>query len=308
MLTKIATYNSENRKFSINEIKLNELKPTEVLIKQTAIAINEIDVIDSKNIANLGYAACGEVESIGEAVDWLKSGDRVAYVADINSYCSHKILDNSKLIKVPSNINSNAAAGILYRGCVAHMAAVRAFIVKPGMNILVDGIHSATSTFIAWMAKKCGAFVIGIAPENISVTSEICNVIVKNDQDLIKNILNATENIGCHGYFSSLITIPIEKIIEALTVSGVIVDHIGSIGSINMNQLMCKSLFITAPSMMDYKTIKSELILSATEVWGMMINEKSLQMTYSEYPFDKIENAFAEVADAKSSSIVILKP
>ena len=41
-------------------------------------------------------------------------------------------------------------------------------------------------------------------------------------KDLIKNILNV-KNIGCHGYFQSLITIPIEKIIKALTVSGVIV-------------------------------------------------------------------------------------
>ena len=211
------------------------------------------------------------------------------------------------MVKVPDQTSSNIATAVLYRGIVAHMALVRTFIVREGIIALIDGIHTTTSSVMGWMAKKRGAHVVGITSENIQIPSNVCDVVVRTDSKyLVQNVINACKGIGAHLYIPSLNATPIDQIIQILTPSAVIVDHIGCITHISVSKLMQKSLFLTAPSIVDYKSLRTELILTFDEIVAM-INERPLQISFSEYNFDQINEAFSQVSSGKSSSAVILK-
>lgn len=312
MLSKVAVFNPGTGRFSIADetLKSDVLQPHQVLIGQTAIAVNEIDVADAKirKWNNLGYTACGEVEKCGEEVTWLKPRDRVVYLADTDSYRQYKIIDQAKLVKVPEHINTNLAAAVFYRGAVAHMSTVRAFIVRNGINVLVDGIHTPASSALGWMAKKRGAFVVGLTSENHAIPSEVCDVVVRSSaENGVADIMNAFKGIGAHLYFPSLERMSTDKLIEVLAVSAVIVDHLGVMTDLSVDQLRQKSLFLTAPSMMDYKTMRSELVLTVDEI-VCMLNERNFPISFSEYKFDQINEAFSQVSSGKSSSAVIVKP
>ena len=311
MISKVAIFDQKSGQFSMNDIKIDpdKLGPNDVLVKHTAVAVNEIDVADGRirEFSNLGYTACGEVIRCGEKVGWLQPGDRVAYFGAIGAYCQYRTVDNSKLVKVPDQISSNVATAVLYRGIVAHMALVRTFIVREGIIALIDGIHTTTSSVMGWMAKKRGAHVVGITSENIQIPSSVCDVIVRTDsKNLVQDVINACKGIGAHLYIPSLNATPIDQIIQILTPSAVIVDHIGCITHISVSKLMQKSLFLTAPSIVDYKSLRTELILTFDEIVAM-INERPLQISFSEYNFDQINEAFSQVSSGKSSSAVILK-
>lgn len=311
MISKVALFEAKTGQFSINDSKIDNEKigPKQVLVRHTVIAINEIDVADGciRAFNNLGYTACGEVMKCGDQVNWLQVGDRVAYFSEIGSYCQHRIIDGPKLIKVPDQINSNVATAVLYRGIVAHMATVRTFIVREGIIALIDEINTVTSSIIGWMAKKRGAHVVGITSEHIQIPSNVCDVVIsRNSKNLVQDVINGCKGIGAHLYIPNLNVTPIDQVIQMLTPSAVIVDHIGYIPDISVSKLMQKSLFLTAPAITDYKSLRTELVLTFDEIISML-NERPLKILFSEYKLDQINEAFSEVSSGKSSSAVIIK-
>ena len=311
MISKVALFDPKTGGFSINDSKIDHEKigPKQVLVRHTVIAINEIDVADGyvRAFNNLGYTACGEIIKCGDQVNWLQVGDRVAYFGEIGSYCEYRIIDSSKLIKVPDQIHSNVATAVLYRGIVAHMSNVRTFIVREGIIALIDGINTVTSSIMGWMAKKRGAHVVGITSGNIQIPSNVCDVVISRDsKNLVQDVINGCKGVGAHLYIPNLNVTPIDQVIQMLTPSAVIVDHIGYITDISVSKLMQKSLFLTAPSITDYKSLRTELVLTFDEVISMF-NERSLNISFSEYKLDQINEAFAEVSTGKSSSAVIIK-
>jgi hypothetical protein len=187
------------------------------------------------------------------------------------------------------------------------MVAVRTFIIRGGNNALIDNIHTATSSVIGWMAKKRGAFVVGITSAETEISPEVCDVVIRSTgESMVKEALKATKNIGCHVYYPSLFPIPADNLCDIITVSGVIVDYLNIIPTIPSAIIAQKSLFYTIPSMIDYKTIRSELILTVDEIL-IMLNQSSFNIEFAEYSFEKINEAFTVTASNKSSQATIIK-
>jgi NADPH2:quinone reductase len=310
MQSKVAIFKPEEGVFEIiNEQIKDTLSPDEVLIRQTSISMSDVDVVDAKfhKLTRLGHAAEGEVMKIGDGVTWLNVGDRVVYCAVPGAFCEYRVVNQSTLIKVQDNIAIGLAPALFYRGCVGHMATARAFIVRGGINALVDNIHNPTNAAIGLFAKQRGAFVIGITSENSEISQDVCDVVVhSNSQDIKKDIMNVTKNIGCHVYYTGLNPISFEQAVDYLTVSGVIVDHLNIIQDLQTSLIAKKSLFFTAPSILHYKSIRNELVLTADEV--MSIHSKTpFQCDISEFSFDKINDAFREVLSPSTARAIVLK-
>lgn len=309
MRSKIAIFNDGMFVFQESNLDTDNLQQNDVFIKQSIIAMNELDILNAslRNEKNLGHTACGEVINVGSGVKWLMPGDKVAYIVDKNSFCEYKIIDATKLVKIPVELNETQSAGLFFNGCLAHMVCARAFIIRDGINTIIDCIHTAMSSAIGWMAKKRGAFVIGLTSEDCEILPEVCDVVIyKSSHNLTKDVLSATKNTGAHVYYSGIKPISHEEIFELMTPSGVIVDHLGVLNNIQANMLMQKSLFFTAPSMFDYKTNRSELILTINDIISMNRTQQ-LPINFSTYQFDKINEAFAEVASCTSKNTVIIK-
>ena len=71
----------------LKDIKLEEPKDGEVLIKHTAIGLNYIDTYHRSGLyplplpSGIGLEAAGIIEKIGKNVGDFKEGDKVAYAA-----------------------------------------------------------------------------------------------------------------------------------------------------------------------------------------------------------------------------------
>lgn len=310
MLSKVAIFNSKEGVFSIeNETIKEKLEQDEVLVKQVSVAMIDLDLVEGTKhgIKTLGRAACCEVEKVGEVVTWLARGDRVVYFTEPGAFRQYRVIKQEKLCKVPSQISSNAAATLLYFGCIAHMAAARAFIVRGGVNALIENIHSPIASAIGWLAKQRGARVIGLSAEKIS-TPDVCDFVINpSAEDITKAVFDATKGIGCHVYYSGLNPLSLGKIVDCLTLSGVIVDHLNVFENLQNDLIAKKSLFFTTPSLLHYKEIRSELVLTIDEIFA--INEKvPLQLEVVDYSLDRINEAFNEISLNKTSKAVIVKP
>ena len=96
----------------LKDIKLEDPKEGEVLIKHLAIGLNYIDTYHRSGLyplplpSGIGLEAAGIIEQIGRNVGDFKVGDKVAYAAaPVGSYSSHRIYPVKSLVKVPDGID-----------------------------------------------------------------------------------------------------------------------------------------------------------------------------------------------------------
>lgn len=163
-------YTPGTPKLKLVQEPISPLKPTSVLIKVHAIALNYRDA----NIANGGNPwpvipngilcndAAGEVIEIGEKVKHFAIGDRVAPITD-TEYISgrevgrswlaadedgvmadHIVFDEEKLVKLPDHLDWVSAATIPCAGVTAWSALKG---MRIGQTVLIQGMRSIESYF-----------------------------------------------------------------------------------------------------------------------------------------------------------------
>ena len=150
------------------EIQVGDPGSGQVRLKQTASGLNYIDVYGRTGLypvggfpAILGMEAAGIVEAVGDGVDSLVVGDRVAYAMQIGAYAESRLIDAEKLVKIPDNISDQTAAAMMLKGLTAHYLLFRTYPVKKGDTILVYAAAGGVGLILCQWAKLLGATVIG---------------------------------------------------------------------------------------------------------------------------------------------------
>ena len=101
----------------LEEVAVGAPGAGEARVRHTAIGVNYIDTYHRNGLyplpmpSGIGQEAAGVVESVGEGVDWVKPGDRVAYCGGTpGAYATERVLPAERLVKVPDGIDDVTAA------------------------------------------------------------------------------------------------------------------------------------------------------------------------------------------------------
>lgn len=138
----------------------------EALIRHQAIGVNFVDTLFRDGTFkvplpfDMGVEAAGVVEALGPGVAHLKVGDRVGYFFAPGAYADRRVIAASALIKLPSDISSEQAAGLLAKGLTAWALVKQAHAVRPGETVVVHGASGGVGALLGHWAKSLGARVI----------------------------------------------------------------------------------------------------------------------------------------------------
>ncbi|TGV75573.1 quinone oxidoreductase, partial [Mesorhizobium sp. M00.F.Ca.ET.158.01.1.1] len=110
-----------------------------------------------------GSEAAGLVLEVGQRVDWFKSGERIAYAVTTGAYAQERVIDASKVVKVPHGISDEQAAAMMLKGMTAQYLLRRTFKVNAGDTILFHAAAGGVGLILGQWAKHLGATVIGTA-------------------------------------------------------------------------------------------------------------------------------------------------
>src|SRR3954447_24755975 len=155
------------------EIALPPPGAGEARVRHTAIGINYSDLNVRRGgfyLARplrfpviLGNEAAGVVESVGEGVTDVATGDRVAYAGMRGEFF--------ELIKLPGSISDQQAAAMMVKGFTASLIINRIFRPKPGEPILVHTAAGGVGTILCQWSKHLGATLVGTAgsPEKAEI-------------------------------------------------------------------------------------------------------------------------------------------
>ncbi len=148
-------------------MEIAEPNAGDVLVRQTAIGVNYIDVYIRKGLyrmieppAVLGMEAAGVV--VESRSPYIMAGDRVAYAsAAPGAYATMRTLPGDQLVVLPDHISEETAAAVLLKGMTAEYLLHRTHRVRPGDTVLVHAAAGGVGLFLCQWARGLGARVIG---------------------------------------------------------------------------------------------------------------------------------------------------
>ena len=189
------------------EITLQNPGRGEVLINQTKVGLNFIDIYQRSGVypldlpSSIGMEAVGVVESIGEGVENVKVGDRVGYVMGTpGAYTESRIYPADRLIKLPDFLSDSQAAAVLLKGLTVSYLINRTFAVKKGQTVLLHAAAGGVGLLACQWLSRLGVEVIGTVSTDEKAeraSAHGCNHTVNySSEDFSEKVDEITEGTG----------------------------------------------------------------------------------------------------------------
>jgi NADPH2:quinone reductase len=194
----------------IKDIDTPKPKPTDILVKIKAIALNRADLGSARGDTSHGASAgrpigsefSGEVVEAGAQVRDFKVGDRVMCHSP-GSHAEMAVSDWGRAMKIPDGMDFQQAATLPIGLNTLHNALVTAGRLKAGENVMVQGASSGVGIIGLQIAKLMGAkLVVGTSTndERRARLKEFGADLAVNtkDADWPEQVMKATDNKGLH--------------------------------------------------------------------------------------------------------------
>ena len=307
----------------IKDIKLNDPKSGEVLIKNEAIGLNYIDTYHRSGLypvelpSNIGMEGAGIIEKIGPNEKDFKVGDRVAYASmPIGSYSTHRIFPTKKLIKVPNEIELENVVTLMTKGFTVFYLLHKTYPVKSGETILFHAAAGGVGQIFCQWAKSLGCKIIGTVGSDKKIKlakSYGCNHVINyTKENFAKKVLKITKNNGVSVVYDGVGKKTFHGSIDCLKIRGMMVSFgnaSGPLDPVEINKsIQPKGLYFTRPSGNHYTQTRQELQEAANKVFKMYKNKKIKIKIFKKYPLSKVIEAHNDLEARKITGPAIIVP
>ncbi len=257
----------------------------EVLLRHTAIGVNFTDIYNRTGLYKqtlptiLGQEAAGVVEQVGDGVEMLKEGDRVAYAGGpVGAYAGHRVYPAERLVPLPGWIDDETAASCLLKGMTAEYLLRQTYPVQKGDWILIHAAAGATGGILCQWAKALGAHVIGTvgASEKIAIAEAngAEQVVLTSDEHWPAHVRDFTDGVGVAVVYDGIGKATFDGSLECLRPRGLMVSFgnasgaVPPFGILKLNNL--GSLFLTRPKLWDYVAERKQLMEAAAALFDVI--------------------------------------
>jgi len=298
--------------------------PGEVLLKQTAVGLNFIDIYHRTGLyplgdlpATPGMEGAGVVAAIGQGVKDLSVGDRVAYAGlPPGAYAQERLIPAHRLVKLPDGISDQQAAGMMLQGMTVQYLLRSTFHVKPGDTILCHAAAGGVGLIACQWAKHLGATVIGTvgSPEKaeLAVAHGCDYPLLYRDEDWVERVREITGGEGVPVVYDSIGKDTFMKSLDCLRPLGLMVSFgqaSGPVGPFDAGVLAAKgSLFLTRPTLMTYTANREDLLASAGELFDVVMSGAVRIEVKQTYPLSEVGRAHRDLEDRKTTGSTVLIP
>jgi len=291
--------------------------PGEVLIRQRAIGLNFVDLYHRTGMypvplpAVLGVEAAGEIIALGEGVDGLAIGQRVAYAGALGAYATERTLPAWRAIAIPPALQDRDAATLLARGITAHMLQHEVYRVDARSTILVHSAAGGLGNLLVRRAKQLGARVIATvgseAKAEVARAAGADHVIVGRDADFPALVLALTDQRGVDVAYDGIGGTTLAKNFRCVRELGVVASFgqaAGPVPPIDVSALGKRSLSLARPSVMLYMQDRERYRAAAAAVIASGITSSP----GGAYALGEVARAHAELEAGQTTGAPVLLP
>jgi len=297
--------------------------PGEALVRVEAAGVNFIDVYHRTGLYKvpflpftLGQEGAGTVESVGDGVQELVPGDRVAWTSGPGSYAEKAVVPAARLVKIPEGVTTRQGAAAMLQGMTAHYLACSTYPLQPGDTCLVHAAAGGVGLLLCQIGKLRGARVFGTTSTEekaaLARAAGADEVILYTEKDFAAEVKRLTGGKGVQVVYDSVGKTTFEKGLDCLVPRGMMVTFGQSSGSIppfEPSILNAKgSLYLTRPSLFHYIATREELLARAGDVLGWIAQGKLRLRTEFEFPLARTADAHRALEGRKTTGKVLLIP
>jgi NADPH2:quinone reductase len=296
--------------------------PGQALVRIQAVGVNFIEIYQRTGLykvqlpATLGTEAAGVVESVGEGVSRVRSGDRVVSVNLLGAYAEYALAPAERLVPIPDRVTARQAAAVLLQGMTAHYLTASTFRLSRGQTCLIHAGAGGVGLLLIQMAKRRGARVLTTVStdEKAALAREAGadDVILYSRSDFESEVKRLTDGAGVQVNYDSVGQTTFAKGLKCLAPRGMMVLFGQSSGPVEPvdPQVLSQggSLFLTRPTLNHYIASRAELIERADEVLGWVAHGSLAVRIAHEFPLDRAADAHRELEGRRTTGKVLLIP
>ena len=259
-----------------------EAGPGEAIVRIEAIGLNYIDTYHRDGLYPVelpcipGMEAAGTIARIGDGVEGVNVGDRVAYAGALGAYAEEAAVAVDRLVPLPDDISCEVGAAAMLQGMTAHYLAHSSYALGKDDTALIHAGAGGVGLLLIQMAKRLGARVLTTVSteekEQLARAAGADEVIRYTERDFAEDVMTLTDGRGVDVVYDSVGKTTFDKSLDVLRPLGYLVlfgQSSGPVEPVDPGIINVKgSLFLTRPTMAHYIPTREALLQRAGDVLG----------------------------------------
>ena len=306
------------------DVEVGAPGPGEVRIRHEAVGLNYIDVYFRTGLYpapslpfSPGMEGAGIVEAVGDGVESLAAGERVAYAAPpVGAYAEERLMPAEKVVKIPEGVDSEQAAAMMLQGMTVEYLLRRTRPVRSGETILFHAAAGGVGLIACQWAKHLGATVIGTVGSDekaaLARAHGCDHPILYTRENFVERVRELTDGAGVSVVYDSVGRDTFEGSLDCLATRGMLVSFGQSSGKIDpfdIGVLSAKgSLYLTRPTLMTYTASRADLEASAQALFDV-VGRGVVRVTVNQtFPLADAAAAHRALESRQTTGSTILMP
>lgn len=249
-----------------------EAGPGQIVVDVEAAGVNYIDTYHRTGLyplplpSGIGLEGAGLVSSIGDGVDDVTVGDRVAWSTGLGSYAEQVVLDAATAVPVADGVSPDLAAATMLQGMTAHYLVTDTFALGEGDRCLVHAGAGGVGLILIQLAKRLGAEVfttVGSTEKaELAAGAGADHVILYRDVDFGDAIEEIAGERPLDVVYDGVGQTVFRRSLELLRPRGTMATFGNASGPVEPISPLefAPSLFVTRPSLFHYLETREELL------------------------------------------------
>jgi NADPH2:quinone reductase len=292
--------------------------PGEALVQVSAAGVNFMDIgVRTGKFwpqFSLGVEGAGRVLGLGEGVDTLRIGDRVAWFYVRGSYAEQIVAPADVLVPIPDVISDETAASLMMQGLTASHFVTEVYAIEPGDIALVHAAAGGVGLLLTQMIKLLGGTVIG----RVSTASKVevaraagaDHVIVESGGTFAEQVMRLTDGEGVHVVYDGGGAETFAHSLGSLRYHGVLAYFgavLGGLAPIDLANLP-RSVLVTYPTVGDHVRSR-EALLSRSQQLFTWVESGQLKVSIGHrYKLADAAQAHRDIASRRTTGKLLLIP
>lgn len=294
--------------------------PGEVLVRLGAAGVNYMDTGARQQGAPgwvaplvLGAEGMGYVADLGEDVEGLAVGDRVAWYYHPGSYAELLAVPADSLVKVPDGISDETAAAVMLQGLTAHHFTTETYAVGPGDTAVVHAAAGGVGLLLTQMIKARGGTVIGLVSraEKAAAAKEAGadHVLVWSGGGFEDKVRELTGGQGAHVVYDGGGSATFRSSQLALRPHGVHAYYGPFMGVPEIRPTdLPRSTLLTYPVVQHHVPSREALVRRTGEVFDLVLDGRLTVRIGGRYPLADAAQAHRDIESRRTTGKLLLLP
>jgi NADPH2:quinone reductase len=296
--------------------------PGQIVVDVAAAGVNFMDIYQRKGnppyTSDLPYVpgaeGAGVVAAVGDGVDGIAVGDRVAWTGIPGSYAEQVAVPAARAVPVPDGVDTEVAAAVMLQGLTAHYLANTTFAVGEGDVAVVHAAAGGVGLLLTQMVKMRGGVVVATtsSDDKAKLAREAGADHVATYDDFGSVVADVTDGKGAAVVYDGVGQATFDAGLSALRPRGYMVLFGASSGPVppfETGRLASGgSLFLTRPTLGSYIAEREELLSRTRDIFSWIADGRLDVRIGGRYPLADASRAHEDLAGRRTTGKLLLLP